>query len=443
MKKSLPAQRSLGLNHQRGAVIILVALLMVVFLGIAALVIDLSTQYVVRNELQNAADAGALGGARVLYLAGGEAVNPGANQEAIDAAKENIAMSVDGSISVDVNPDEVERGHWSFATRSFTPNDSLEAVDLWNLTTEELDDPNSGFINAIRVKVRRIDTPAPSFFARIFGYQDFAMANHSVAYLGFAGTLMPEDLDQPIGVCQQSILEDDETLACSTGRMTNSGGNADTHNTAAWTNFSQPCQTASVPTVRPLVCGEGNPEVVNLGQGIGSTGGEMANVARDLRDCWMNDPALLKDFRDYPRERWSITLPVIDCPGNNPGNCSEVVGAVSLDIIWINDGGADPDFIEVPMEMEHWECSLWVDAGKPTPTNPRHLLDDETREACWKEFAEEFNLLTAGGNSVGDLTHDELKSAIYFLPDCSPQEPRGVTGGDNFGILAEIPVLVE
>ena len=31
---------------------------------------------------------------------------------------------------------------------------------------------------------------------------------------------------------------------------------------------------------------------------------------------------------------------------------------------------------------------------------------------------------------------------MYYLPDCTPHEPTGTTGGENFGILAKIPVLV-
>ena len=78
---------------------------MLVFLGIAALAIDLSHLYVVRNELQNAADAGALAGARFLYNEDGTLVNDAgytddlnntidsANQIAFDAARDNKALA--------------------------------------------------------------------------------------------------------------------------------------------------------------------------------------------------------------------------------------------------------------------------------------------------------------------------------------------------------------
>ena len=50
------------LGDERGAVVVVVAMLLVVILGFTALVIDLSWLFVVRGELQNAADAGALAG---------------------------------------------------------------------------------------------------------------------------------------------------------------------------------------------------------------------------------------------------------------------------------------------------------------------------------------------------------------------------------------------
>lgn len=182
---------SAKVKDQQGVTVIIVALLIVVFIGFAALAVDIGHLYVVRNEIQNAADAGALAGARRLYNDDGISVNAGANQIAYDAAIANKSEKV----PVDVhwnggNTGDVERGHWSFASRTFTPNDSTSPVDLWDKTVAELDgDPN--FINAVRVKTRRQDTPAASFFAGIFGYQNFSLSTDAVAYIGFAGSVEP------------------------------------------------------------------------------------------------------------------------------------------------------------------------------------------------------------------------------------------------------------
>jgi Flp pilus assembly protein TadG len=47
-------------DDQRGVTIIFVAILIVVFLGFVAFAVDIGHLRVVRNEIQNAADAGAL-----------------------------------------------------------------------------------------------------------------------------------------------------------------------------------------------------------------------------------------------------------------------------------------------------------------------------------------------------------------------------------------------
>src|SRR4030042_7094866 len=121
------------ITNQVGAPAILVGLLMVTFIGLAALAVDIGHLYLVRNELQNASDAGALAGARVLYTEDGTEVNEGANATAYDAAVAN--MSEKTSVDVHWNGDnsgDIERGHWSFATRTFTPNDSTVPVALWH-----------------------------------------------------------------------------------------------------------------------------------------------------------------------------------------------------------------------------------------------------------------------------------------------------------------------
>ena len=288
MKKSIALS---NLKDKTGAVAIMVALLLIVFIGFAALAIDLGHLYVVRNELHNAADAGALAGARFLYNDYGTSVNPDANQIAYDAARDNYSEKD----RVDVNWEsgnvgDVQRGHWSFAALTFEDNDSLAPVDLWNVSTEQLDaDPS--FINAIRVVTRRQTLPAASFFARIFGHENFELSAEAVAYIGFAGTLGPGEADQPIAICQESILIDDE-YSCNFGRMLNSGSVSADHNTAGWTNFSQPCSTANTNSMTELLedC-SGNPDEIQLGDSIGTTGGVVDAIINhpvqpSLMACW-------------------------------------------------------------------------------------------------------------------------------------------------------------
>jgi Flp pilus assembly protein TadG len=123
------------LNDQQGVSAVLIAVCLFMLMAFVALAIDVSHLVVARNELQNAADAGALAGAGDLYTDDGTSVNTNANQIGYDAATANISEQV----SVEVNwsggnTGDVQRGHWSFATRTFTPNASTAPVDLWGVT---------------------------------------------------------------------------------------------------------------------------------------------------------------------------------------------------------------------------------------------------------------------------------------------------------------------
>lgn len=403
-------------KHGVTAVIVGVSLLMLV--SFAALAIDISHLFVVRNELQNAADSAALAGARDLYLADGTAVNTGANTTAYNAAVSNMSESV----PVDVHGlqgGDIQRGHWSFATRAFTPNSSTAPPDLQQ-SSDELDaDPD--FINAVRVVTRREDTPAISFLAGIFGYTDFVKTATAIAYIGFAGDLAPGDVDQPIAICRESILDADGAFTCGVGRMLNSGGNPLGHQTGGWTNFSQPCQTASDSSVRPLICASGNLSTLSMGQGMGTVNGTQGNIYSDLYDCWKNNAALDTDGDKWPDKFWPLTLPVVTCPDNNIGNCSILVGAVEVNVVWMTKQDKN-QFREVPMKMENWTCP----AGY-------------TGQQCWTDFADHFNLedvLNKSSAAYEDKT-------IYFLPDCTIHEPTGQSGGDNFGFLSKYPVLVD
>ena len=63
------------INNQEGISAVIVAVCLVMLIGFIALSIDVSHLVVARNELQNAADAGALAGAGELYNDSGKSVN--------------------------------------------------------------------------------------------------------------------------------------------------------------------------------------------------------------------------------------------------------------------------------------------------------------------------------------------------------------------------------
>lgn len=409
-------------KNERGVTALVVALILFPLICFAALGIDIAHLYVVRNELQNAADAGALAGARLLYCCAedpGECdIDSGVNVQANERAYSTATANFSDNQPVEVNwsggnSGDVQRGHWNPLDQTFTPNDSTALVDLWGVSAEDLYG-NSDFINAVRVRTRREATPAESFFARVFGYDGFSLSAEAIAYRGFAGDLYRFDVDQPIAICRESILQPNGDYSCNIGRMINSGQNDLNNETGGWTNFNQndACTGGANASVSELICGDGNPETLKFGVDMGTNGGQITSAFMDLVSCWRNESS----DRTQP---WQTTLPVVACPDNNMNVCQELRGAVTVNIIWITDQNANinnPD--DVPYQMGDWSSNA------------------NTSER-WNSFVQYFNLQNVDGSAA---LFD--KKSIYFLPDCTKHEPRGGNGFDNYGIIACIPALV-
>jgi Flp pilus assembly protein TadG len=416
------------ITNERGATMVFVAICIFMIIALTALAVDIGHLVVTKNELQNAADAGALAGARVLYNNDGQAVNPGANQTATDTA---VANTSDNS-AVEVKSSDVLRGHWSFAAKEFWPNETVMTPPvLWDVTTEELDaDPN--FINAVQVTAHRDATPVASWFARIFGFNGFKQSAVAVAYIGFAGTLQPWEVDQPIAICEEALLATGE-YSCTVGRMINSGQNIANSETGGWTSLDQglddngnliddPCNGGTnSQEVKGLVtggCGGGgaNPLPLILGKDLATNGGQIQSAFTALYNCWVG--------QTNKTQSWELMLPVVKCPGNNITTCQELVGAVTVKVVWITGEGEDPSYSDAPNQMEGWSDSS---------------TDGSVR---WNSFVTYFNLENLDPDTgVGPAPY--AKKSIYFLPDCDPHVPTGNSGGENFGVLAKIPVLVD
>jgi Flp pilus assembly protein TadG len=468
---------------QRGVVLPLVALLMVVLLGFAAFAVDMGYLYVVKNELQNAADAAALAGASVLFTdnqncigyqspynccsgAGSGSCSPSIIDNASIAATATAVAVKNKSGGNPVPAPTVEIGHYQFASSwntpgVFTANMTGQQMPGWVNQSFSSLNGNTQFINAVRATVARND--APRFFSAIFASTPYTVTVQSIAYVGFAGTITEDKLDAPIAICKQAIVDDPTcttncTYTCVNGRMINSSTGNATSNTAAWTNFTQPCQTAN-PSNVPNSCAGNNP-VVFFGQGMGTVGGQQTPVGNSVESCWLkhcrSDGQVATNAQQCDRQ-WSMTLPVVDCPSNNPGPCSTLVGAVEVDLIWM--WRQNPDMENGPTNMTIYDRQT----GTPTAKTWSNTVDaascaflpackandtSNCRGNCyWNSFVQKFDLKNANGippyvSSTG-LRPNDLATTMFFLPDCSGHAPMGGTGGENFGILAQYPVLVK
>ena len=178
-------------HSERGAVAILVAVLLAVFMGVAALAIDIGYMMTARNELQNAADAGALAAARklgTLYEALSYqqqltyVVTPA---DLVTVAENAVLQNKAAGTAITLAPAEVIIGNWSSASRTVSPT----------LTTPD----------AVRVTVRKdasMNGPISTFFAKIWGTNSVDAFATATAALTGESTAAAGGLPIPIGVSQ-------------------------------------------------------------------------------------------------------------------------------------------------------------------------------------------------------------------------------------------------
>lgn len=165
--------RTARLSSARGASIVVFALVLPLLLAFVALVVDIGHFLQVRSQLQNAADAAALAGAR--DLDGTMAKLATARLAARYYAGEHVANGT--PLSLDLNPNndvagDIVLGTWSFAQRVFTP-----AVAASMPST----------INAVKVYGRRTagrGGAVRAYFAPLFGFAEKDLTVQAVAVGG-------------------------------------------------------------------------------------------------------------------------------------------------------------------------------------------------------------------------------------------------------------------
>jgi Flp pilus assembly protein TadG len=182
------------LDNSRGAVAVMVAIMMTVLLAMAAAALDIGHALVARNELQNSADAGALAGARALGIlyegmtpaAMGTYQLSGGDAATITTAVQTTAvLNAAAGVNVTVNAGDVQIGLWNSATRTMTPT---------------VNQPRS-----VRVITRRDGTangPISTFLAGVVGMTSVNVRAVATAELTAIGSTPPAALDLPVAISQ-------------------------------------------------------------------------------------------------------------------------------------------------------------------------------------------------------------------------------------------------
>lgn len=141
-------------RKERGQTILLVAVAMVVLLGLAALAIDVVTLYVASGEIQRAADAAAIAGAKVF-------VDTGVTTDPTNTTLQTLAQNTANSIITTTISQNTVSG--AAPTLNGTPVYSFSAQGNPQVT----------------VNLQR--TNLPTFFAKIWGYQLATVSASAIA----------------------------------------------------------------------------------------------------------------------------------------------------------------------------------------------------------------------------------------------------------------------
>ena len=142
------------LRDERGMIMPLVGVMVILGIGVASLAIDMGYLYTIRSKVQTTADAAALAGAGQL---------PNINnirEQAISLARKNLPEDANGEVVTEAN---VTHGNWNSGTRTYVKGDTP--------------------YNAVRVVAQRTAANGNAvelFFAQILGFDEMDIETSAV-----------------------------------------------------------------------------------------------------------------------------------------------------------------------------------------------------------------------------------------------------------------------
>jgi Flp pilus assembly protein TadG len=373
---------------------VLVAL--VALIAISSLAIDGGALWTARNQMQNSVDSAALAAASNMIDVDAPATTLDASRAAALArAASHGAVSTS---SVLVQTADVRFGSWDLATRTLD-------------TAIDLGDPDA--VDAVEVTARLDDVSndrVPAFLSRVVGRTGFTASANATAYLGFAGSVAPGEIDLPIAIdccklkgpdCQQDFCQTVDTNPpnpCALDDPQDEGATTvsclEFHSTpeqnACWTQFDGQDPAINTPGMTDIV-NSGNSITISSSEPVFVDNGTKVPVISDIKDRMMGDGVFMGDPhgtdrylpKDGVEDSWVVGLPVVECQtGINcaGGSPMRIVGFVCVEI---------REIVVVPSKV----------------IRARFLCDTDP-----------------------------------LFPLCDVGQT--VTGGLNFGIRADIPVLV-
>ena len=313
------------LKDQQGSAVLIIALMLPIFLGFAALAVDVGYMMAVKAQLNNAAEAGALSGARVLVPYIGTPPQPNwanGTLQARQAVERNYADKQSLTVS------EASAGA-AVPSLSEVPPRSQATPCYWrlsdNTTWPTTITPQAGYVPAIQVTVAKTagqnGGPLSTMFASILGFATVDLGGRAVAMLPSPGAIAAGEafpFALPYTYVKNHWADDptDSTKWFTVGsaQQDSSGGQ--------WTSFTTTNNAASY--ISNLIT-NGNPADIASGDKIYIQTGEENSIYKTTAN----------QFKANPHKIYM--LPVVP-DGFAQGAYAKVVSYVAFVITGVNSG---------------------------------------------------------------------------------------------------------
>lgn len=309
------------MQSERGAVGILVALLMIVFLGIAALAIDVGYLVVARNESQNTADAAALAGARLLgenYHNKATPVTTNVTTRAQDTAARNKVTG-----------------------QNLASDNAITQIGTWDGLAKTFDATTVVYPNAVQVEVKRepglTNGPINTFFAPILGVN--TVNSRAIACAALSGTCSA-DVGLPLGIGKAWFTNVAANRGCTTIAV-----NSTYRSCAGWTNLST-TKKYDHKDVQKMLNDPTTIPKVNVGDIVDFGGGTTEKVVTEL-DALFRDKVKFAANKTFDAAgnvlTWTTTVAVYDDRDSctNPNAKYPILGFATLKITGVTTTGSD------------------------------------------------------------------------------------------------------
>ena len=300
------------IEDTRGAVAVMVAIVLVVLLSFGALALDISNAMIARNELQNVADVAALAGARQLGLIY-QALPQGTPyttyvlsdaSAVVNAATTVASQNQARGVAISLNAADIVIGVWNSGPRTLTPG-------------------NVG-ATGVRVTARRdggANGPVATWLAGIMGINSMNVVATATAALTGVGTTAPGELETPFGIssfrfttpyCDQPVrfFPTNDPISC-----------------AGWhTWFDTPNANRLRDNIDALIPNPPGSPATSVGDSLEFTNGNVANALNNLYNLYVAK-------RDPNTLIWTALVPIYqgtDCSA--PNTALPIVGYATMRI---------------------------------------------------------------------------------------------------------------